>query len=115
VGCTTLLWLTYLIFYVLVLRAFWPEPVVAWAALAASAASFSLAVPSSPGAIGVFHAAVAFVMTPYLTADTAAAYAIVLHASEIVSILIFGAYSLTATGTSIGRITGQAASQPDAG
>ncbi len=115
VGTTTLLWISYVAFYVLILRAFSPTPVLAWAALAACAASFSLAVPSSPGAIGVFHAAVAFVMAPYLTADTATAYAIVVHATEIASILTFGAYSLAATGSSIQRVTAQITRQPDAG
>ncbi|MEP7287300.1 MAG: lysylphosphatidylglycerol synthase transmembrane domain-containing protein [Chloroflexota bacterium] len=98
---TTVLWGVYVAFYTLILMAFWPMPPLAWGVLATCAASLSLSLPSSPAAIGVFHAAVVFVMTPYLTADTAAAYAIVLHATELVALLAFGAYSLAATGLSL--------------
>lgn len=112
-GFTALLWAGYVGFYTVMLMAFWPAPPLAWGTLATCAASLSLAVPSSPGAIGVFHAAVAFAMSPYLTPDVAAAYAIVIHATEIIVVVAFGACSLAATGYSIRRITEQAPHQTD--
>ncbi len=105
---TAVLWAAYILFYQLILMAFWPEPPLSWSVLAVCAAALSMAVPSSPGFIGVFHAAVAFAMAPYLSADLAAAYAIVLHASEIVCQLVFGAHSLISTGTSLGRVSAAA-------
>jgi uncharacterized membrane protein YbhN (UPF0104 family) len=102
---TVALWVCYVLFYHVVLMAFWPEPPLAWSVLATVAAALSMALPSSPGFIGVFHAAVALAMAPYLTTDRAAAYAIVVHATEVLCQLIFGAYSSVATGASLGRIT----------
>ncbi|HLY25824.1 MAG TPA: lysylphosphatidylglycerol synthase transmembrane domain-containing protein, partial [Aggregatilineales bacterium] len=75
------LWAAYVLFYWVVMMAFWPSPPLAWGVLATCTATLGLALPSSPAGIGVFEAAVAFAMTPYLQADTAAAYAIVVHAS----------------------------------
>jgi glycosyltransferase 2 family protein len=98
---TAALWACYVAFYHLVLVAFWPSPPLAWGALATCAAALSLAVPSSPGAIGVFHFAVAIATAPYLTTDRAAAYAIVVHATETLCQLVFGGYSLVVTGTSL--------------
>lgn len=40
----------------------------------------------------------------YLGNDSSAAYTIVLHAVELVSILIFRLYSLMTIGTSLGRV-----------
>ena len=109
-GLTTLaVWGCYLAFYHLVLMAFWPAPPLAWTVLGACAAALSTAVPSSPANIGVFHAAVAFVLTPYLTADRAAAYAIAVHALELACTVLFGVYGLTATGTSLLRVNAAAA------
>lgn len=113
-GLTTVaLWAFYLAFYHLILTAFWPAPPLAWTALAASAASLSMVVPSSPANVGVFHAAVAFVLTPYLTADRALAYAIVAHAVELLSTVLFGLYGLAATGTSLLRVNAAAAELSD--
>lgn len=98
---TTALWVAYLLFYHLILAAFWPSPPLAWSALALCAGTLSIIVPSSPGYIGVFHVAIALAMTPYLTTDRAAAYAIVLHATETLCTVVFGIYGLTATGTSL--------------
>jgi uncharacterized protein (TIRG00374 family) len=104
-GATTAaLWAAYLVFYHLILAAFWPSPPLAWSALALCAGTLSIVIPSSPGYIGVFHVAIALAMTPYLTADRAAAYAIVLHATEMLCTVAFGIYGLAAMGTSLQRV-----------
>jgi hypothetical protein len=48
--------------------------------------------------------AIALVTTPYLTADRAAAFAIVLHATETLCTVLFGIWGLAATGTSLERV-----------
>ncbi len=101
---TVALWASYVIFYWVVMMAFWPSPPLAWGVLATCTATLGLALPSSPAGIGVFEAAIAFAMTPYLQPDTAAAYAIVVHASELLVLLTLGAYSLTATGNSLWHV-----------
>ncbi len=98
------LWLSYIVFYDFILMAFWPAPPFSWGILAICAASLSLTIPSSPSSVGVFHAAVAFVMAPYLSTDRAVAYAIVLHATETIGNAGFGLISLAATGTSLARL-----------
>jgi uncharacterized protein (TIRG00374 family) len=101
---TLALWASYVIFYWVMMMAFWPSPPLAWGVLATCTATLGLALPSSPAGIGVFEAAVAFALATYLTPDTATAYAIVAHASEFVVTLVLGAYSLAATGNSLWRV-----------
>jgi hypothetical protein len=103
-GTTAAFWIGFLVSYHLILAAFWPSPPLAWSALTLCAGALSVAIPSSPGYIGVFHVAIALAMTPYLTADRAAAFAIVLHATETLCTVLFGIYGLAATGTSLGRV-----------
>src|SRR5450432_1078458 len=112
VAFTSGLWLCYIGFYTAVLWAFWPTPPLAWSLLATAAGSLSFVVPSSPSGIGVFHAVIVLAMSGYLTADTAAAYAIVLNATELVVTVIIGIYSLAVTGTSIAGITAAAQDIP---
>jgi uncharacterized membrane protein YbhN (UPF0104 family) len=97
------------LFYHLILVAFWSSPPPAWSALALCAGTLSVVVPSSPGYIGVYDVAIALVMTPYLTADRAAAFAIVLHATETFCTVLFGIYGLAATGTSLWHVRAAAA------
>jgi uncharacterized protein (TIRG00374 family) len=101
---TTGMWLCYVVFYHLILIAFVPTPPVAWAALATAAAAVGMAAPSSPGFIGVFHFAVTVAIKPYI-GDKALAYAIVLHAAEMILMVLWGIYSLAATGTSLWRMS----------
>jgi uncharacterized protein (TIRG00374 family) len=104
IGTSILLWLCYVAFYVAAIWAFRPAPSLSWPVLATSAGALSFGLPSSPGGIGVFHAAIVLAMSPYLTAEIAAAYAIVLNTTELLVNVLFGIYSLTATGTSIARV-----------
>jgi uncharacterized protein (TIRG00374 family) len=107
------MWTCYVVFYHFVLAAFVPNPPVAWAALTTAAAAFGMAAPSSPGFIGVFHFAVTVAMKPYI-GDKALAYAVVLHAVEVIIMVLFGIYSLAATGTSLWRMSAVADSATNA-
>lgn len=50
-------WLLAVLFFWLVLRAFIPEAPLSWAAFSIGVLAFGIALPSSPGAIGVYEAA----------------------------------------------------------
>ncbi len=102
---TALLWFFYFLYYQMILWAFAPGAPLAWANLATCTASLSTAIPSSPAYIGVYHAVVAFTLTPYIGQDAALGYAIALHAIEFIGTLLFGLISLTISGTSLGKVT----------
>jgi uncharacterized protein (TIRG00374 family) len=111
VGASMLLWLCYVAFYIAMIWAVWPSPPLSWPVLATASGALSFGLPSSPGGIGVFHAAIVLAMSPYLTAEIAAAYAVLLNATELVVNVIFGIYSFTATGTSIASVTAATAAE----
>ncbi len=106
---TALLWLLYALYYHVILLAFVPNAPIAWSVLATCTASLSTAVPSSPAYVGVYDAVIAFTMTPYIAQDAALGYAIILHTVEFVVVLLFGLFSLVASGVSLGRIAQVAA------
>lgn len=57
--------------------------------------SIAILLPSSPGFIGVYHAAVIFTLNQYgVDKETAVACAIVMHAAQYVAVTLFGLYHL---------------------
>ena len=57
--------------------------------------SIAILLPSSPGFIGVYHAAVIFTLGQYdVDKETAVACAIVMHAAQYVAVTLFGLYHL---------------------
>ncbi len=74
-------WLLAVIFFWLVLRAFVPEAPPEWAAFGIGVLAFGIALPSSPGAIGVYEAALvgALALCGVASAD-ALAFAVASHA-----------------------------------
>jgi uncharacterized protein (TIRG00374 family) len=66
---------------------------------------FGIAVPSTPGYVGVFEAVISAVLLLYgVTATRGAAYALVYHATTFIPITVLGAWSLARTGLSLGEI-----------
>lgn len=66
---------------------------------------FGIAVPSTPGYVGVFEAVIGAVLLLYgVTPARGAAYALVYHATTFVPITLLGAWSLARTGLSLGEI-----------
>ena len=64
------------------------------------AAALSIAIPSSPGQIGVFHVGVTAAMIAIGQTDGAAAgFAVVYHALNLISMIILGLIGLTRIGT----------------
>lgn len=74
-------WLTGIGFFWLVLRAFIPGAPLSWAAFAIGVLSFGVALPSSPGALGVYEAALVGALALCRVDSTdALAFAIAAHA-----------------------------------
>ncbi len=72
---------------------------------------FGIALPSTPGYIGVFEAVISAVLLLYgVSASRGAAYAIVYHATTFVPITLLGVWSLARTGLSLAEIR---SSRPD--
>jgi uncharacterized protein (TIRG00374 family) len=63
-----------------------------------SAVVFGVAVPSSPGYVGVFEAAIVLALALYgVSQDQALAYALTYHASTFLPIILLGFHSLART------------------
>jgi uncharacterized protein (TIRG00374 family) len=66
---------------------------------------FGIAVPSTPGYVGVFEAVISAVLLLYgVSATRGAAYALVYHVTTFIPITVLGAWSLARTGLSLGEI-----------
>jgi uncharacterized protein (TIRG00374 family) len=66
---------------------------------------FGIAVPSTPGYVGVFEAVIGAVLLLYgVPASRGAAYALVYHATTFLPIILLGAWSLLRTGLSLGEM-----------
>jgi uncharacterized membrane protein YbhN (UPF0104 family) len=77
----SLSWILGLSYFWLVLRAFIPEAPLSWAALALGVLAFGIALPSSPGAIGVYEAALVGAMALCgVDSASALAFAVASHA-----------------------------------
>lgn len=67
---------------------------------------FAIAAPSSPGYVGIFHTAIKVSLMEFygVAASTAMGCAIILHASQMLSIIAIGAVSMLAMGVSFHEI-----------
>ena len=69
------------------------------------AAALSIALPSSPGQIGVFHIGVTAAMLALGQTDGAAGgFAVVYHALNLISMVILGLIGLASTGATFGSV-----------
>jgi uncharacterized membrane protein YbhN (UPF0104 family) len=93
--------------YVL-MAAFYPEPDWAAVALFTAAASFAVAVPAVPGNVGTWEASVVFALTamgygqPY---ETALAFAVVLHALNLIVFGVLGVAGFVQEGVSLEQLS----------
>jgi uncharacterized protein (TIRG00374 family) len=101
-GWETINWLVAVLQYYLFLRAFFPSPSLLWVIFALGVGALGIAVPSSPGAIGVFEAALVGALV-VLGADVsaAAAFAISVHITSYVITGLIGGYGLYKDGESL--------------
>ena len=73
-------------------------------------AAFGVAIPSSPGQIGVFEAAVSLALVSVVgqsISSTAASFGIIYHAVQFAVLLIVGAIGLFAQGESFSSLVQQ--------
>jgi hypothetical protein len=101
-GWETLNWLVAILQYYLFLRAFFPNPSLLWVLFALGVGALGIAAPSSPGAIGVFEAAlVGALLALGVNASSAAAFAISVHITSYVITGLIGGYGLYKDGESL--------------
>jgi uncharacterized protein (TIRG00374 family) len=96
-------WAFSILLYFVFLRAFFPQAPILWAVFVLGAGSFGVAAPSSPGALGVFEAALVGALTVGLKVDPspATAFAITLHLSNYINTGLIGGYALLVEGETL--------------
>ncbi len=101
----TLNWGVAIANYYLTIRAFFPQTQITWAMFGLGAAAFGGAVPSLPGAVGTFDAAMAGALV-LLTADRSTSLAVALVARFLNYLTSFsiGGFALTREGESLAGI-----------
>lgn len=91
--------------YYILLRAFFPQAEPVWAAFTLAVAALGIALPSSPGALGVFEAAVVGALVLFRQdPSTALAFAITAHAFSYVANGAIGSFGLAKDGVSLTHI-----------
>jgi glycosyltransferase 2 family protein len=123
VGWEGLNWLVAVLQYYALLWAFFPRPGLLTALFALGVASLGIATPSSPGAVGVFEAALVAALAAFgLDVSAAAAYALTTHAFSYLFTGLIGGYGLYRDGESLsslykrlGRMKSGGESQPPVG
>lgn len=105
VGLSILLWLPILGSYYSALTAVHIQPTWAMAAFVFCAAAFSVALPSSPGQIGVFHAGVIAALQILGQPEAASAsFAFLYHALNLLIMVLLGLYGLSSTGSTFSNV-----------
>jgi uncharacterized protein (TIRG00374 family) len=101
-GWMILNWLLSILQYYLFLRTFFPSPSLLWVIFALGVGALGIAAPSSPGAIGVFEAALVGALVAFgVDASPATAFAITLHISNYIVTGLIGGYGLYKDGESL--------------
>jgi len=105
IGYSIIIWLPILFSYRIVMQAVNIQPTWAMTGFVVAAAALSIAAPSSPGQIGVFHAGVTAALV-FLGQDksAAASFAVIYHALNLVSMVVLGAIGLMRTGATLGQV-----------
>lgn len=101
----TLNWGIGLLQYYLLLRAFFPDVRLLWAAFTLAVLAMGVAAPSSPGAVGVLEAAMMAALLAFgLDRNTALAAALMAHLTNYIQTGIIGSYGLLRDGLSLGSV-----------
>lgn len=101
-GWESINWLVAILQYYLFLRAFFPSPSPLWVIFALGVGALGIAAPSSPGAIGVFEAAlVGALVVLGADASSALAFALSVHITSYIITSLIGGYGLYKDGKSL--------------
>ncbi len=96
-------WIIAVVEYYVMLLSLNPNPPFWWGAFVDSVLALGIAVPSAPGAVGVFEAAMVGALTILkFTPEQGLAYAVILHFMQWILTAAFGIYGLASQGQSIG-------------
>ncbi len=98
-------WAWAVVQFFIVIKAFFPEAEFPWALFAMGAAAFGGAVPSAPGAVGTYEAALGGALN-LVTSDGARslAVAITIHLFNYIISGIFGTYALSTEGQTLSGV-----------
>ncbi len=101
-------WSVAVLYQYILMLAFVPQAKPLWAGFGLATASLGVALPSSPSYIGIFEGvwigALALFDVPF---STALAYAIIAHVLHILISVVFGVYTLSSEGDTIGQVYDQ--------
>jgi uncharacterized protein (TIRG00374 family) len=108
---SVLVWLPILLAYYFTLRAVHMQPTAEMTAFVVCAAAFSVALPSSPGQVGVFHAGViAALQVLGQPAAESASFAFLYHALTMVVVILLGLWGIASTGATFRQVVASAQS-----
>lgn len=108
---SVLVWLPILVAYYFTMRAVHLEPTAAMTAFVVCAAALSVALPSSPGQVGVFHAGViAALQVLGQPAAESASFAFLYHALNVVLMIALGLWGILSTGATFKQVVASAQS-----
>lgn len=104
-GWCLLNWVLGVTQYWVLLLAFFPDANLTWAAFALGAGALGLAAPSSPGAVGVFEAAMVGALALFsLAPSPVAAFAFSAHLFNFLITGLIGGYALSKEGETLGSL-----------
>jgi uncharacterized protein (TIRG00374 family) len=102
---SVLVWLPILAAYHFTMQAVGLQPTLAMSGFVVCAAALSVALPSSPGQVGVFHAGViAALQVLGQPAAESASFAFIYHALNVVLMLLLGAIGIVSTGATFKQV-----------
>ncbi len=106
IALSIIIWLPIIFSYHVTLLAANLQPILPMTLLTMAAAAFSIAAPSSPGQIGVFHAGVTFALTEILAqpGPEALTFAVVYHALNTITMIIMGIIGLFGAGVTFQNV-----------
>jgi uncharacterized membrane protein YbhN (UPF0104 family) len=89
----------------LLIRAFLPQANLLWAAVTLGISALGVAVPSSPGYLGIYEAALVGALSLFgVSFSTALAYAFISHIQYLLITGLIGAYALIQEGEALGSL-----------
>ena len=101
-GWEGLNWLVGILQYYLFLRAFFPHPNLLWVIFAVGVGALGIALPSSPGALGVYEAALVGALAVFgLEVSATIAFALSMHIISYLLTGLIGGYGLYKDGESL--------------
>jgi uncharacterized membrane protein YbhN (UPF0104 family) len=104
-GLMALNWTWAIFQFYITIRAFFPAAQLPWALFGLGAAAFGGAIPSAPGAVGTYEAALGGALT-LVTSDEArsVAVAITAHLLNYILMVLLGIYALSTEGETLSGI-----------